>query len=114
MAEMGFCPSGRLFEAAACGVPILSDYWEGIEYFFEPGVEILPARESEDTLRALELTDAELNRISRAARERTLEEHSAVRRAEELEAICESALRPAGEFKCSVASTIPLGTGAEV
>src|SRR3954468_14896805 len=36
MAEMGYCPSGRLFEAAACGTPILSDTWEGIENFFEP------------------------------------------------------------------------------
>jgi spore maturation protein CgeB len=114
MAQMGFCPSGRLFEAAACGVPILSDYWDGIECFFDPGVEILPARNSEDTLQALELTDAELNRISRAARERTLEQHSASRRAEELEAICENALHPESEFECRVAPTFPLGTGAEV
>jgi spore maturation protein CgeB len=111
---MGFCPSGRLFEAAACGVPILSDYWDGIECFFEPGVEILPARESDDTLRALELTDAELNRISRAAQERTLDEHSADRRAEELEVICENALHPEGDLKCAVAPTFPLGTGTEV
>jgi spore maturation protein CgeB len=114
MAQMGFCPSGRLFEAAACGVPILSDCWDGIECFFEPGVEILLARESDDTLRALELTDAELNRISRAAQERTLDEHSADRRAEELEVICENALHPEGEFKCAVAPTFPLGTGTEV
>src|SRR3712207_6897251 len=37
------CPSGRLFEAAACGVPILSDAWEGIETFFAPGEELLVA-----------------------------------------------------------------------
>jgi spore maturation protein CgeB len=114
MAQMGFCPSGRLFEAAACGVPILSDYWEGLECFFEPGAEILPARNSEDTLHAMELTDAELNRISRAARERTLEQHSANRRAEELETICGNALHPESEFECPVAPTFPFGTGAEV
>ena len=44
MAAMGFCPSGRLFEAAACGVPVLSDAWEGLEAFFSPGEEILTAR----------------------------------------------------------------------
>ncbi|MGE0527382.1 MAG: glycosyltransferase, partial [Bdellovibrionales bacterium] len=41
MAHNGYCPSGRLFEAAACGAPILSDYWEGLDLFFEPGREIL-------------------------------------------------------------------------
>ena len=41
MARMGFCPSGRLFEAAACGTPILSDAWDGLEQFFIPGEEIL-------------------------------------------------------------------------
>ena len=41
MADMGYCPSGRLFEAAACGVPVLSDTWEGFDTFFEPGAEVL-------------------------------------------------------------------------
>ena len=36
MAEMGYCPPGRLFEAAACGAPIVSDTWDGLETFFEP------------------------------------------------------------------------------
>ena len=44
MAEMGYCPSGRLFEAAACGTPIVSDWWEGLDHFFEPGKEILVAK----------------------------------------------------------------------
>jgi spore maturation protein CgeB len=43
MAEMGWCPSGRLFEAAACGCAILSDQWEGLDAFFAPGREILVA-----------------------------------------------------------------------
>ena len=43
MARMGYCPSGRLFEAAACGAPILSDAWEGLEAFFCPDREILIA-----------------------------------------------------------------------
>src|SRR5204862_5124335 len=40
MAEMGYCPSGRLFEAAACGTPVISDQWDGMETFFHPGEEI--------------------------------------------------------------------------
>ncbi len=47
MADMGHCPSGRLFEAAACGAPILSDWWAGLDEFFTPGVEILVARGTE-------------------------------------------------------------------
>ncbi len=43
MAAMGYCPSGRLFEAAACGTAVLSDWWTGLDSFFEPGAEILIA-----------------------------------------------------------------------
>ena len=85
MAQMGYCPSGRLFEAAACGVPLLSDWWEGLDTFFTPGEEILIAHTAEDTISALQLSDAQLARLSRAARQRTLEEHTAARRAVELE-----------------------------
>jgi spore maturation protein CgeB len=87
MAEMGWCPSGRLFEAAACGTPILSDSWEGLDAFFEPGREILVARTTADAVAALDLSDAELRRIAEAARERTLAEHSSDHRARELEAL---------------------------
>jgi spore maturation protein CgeB len=85
MARMGFCPSGRLFEAAACGVPILTDAWEGLEHFFQPGEEILVCHSSDDTVEALALSDAELRRIARAARDRTLAAHTALARARELE-----------------------------
>lgn len=91
MAEMGYCPSGRLFEAAACGTSILSDWWEGLDQFFAPDSEILIARTTDDAVRALELTDAELLKISKAARERTLSEHTAAKRALEMEAAFESA-----------------------
>jgi len=89
MAQMGYCPSGRLFEAAACGTPILSDWWEGLDDFFKPGSEMIVARNSEDVIDALALLPAERKKISRAARERTLEEHTADRRAMELEGILE-------------------------
>jgi spore maturation protein CgeB len=91
MAEMGYCPSGRLFEAAACGVPILSDGWEGLDQFFEPGAEILVARTTEDALNALAASREQLARIARAARERVLTAHTAERRAIELEAALELA-----------------------
>jgi spore maturation protein CgeB len=84
MAQMGWCPSGRLFEAAACGAPILSDAWEGLDLFFEPGREILTASSTEEALAALDLTDAELAAIARAGRERTLSEHTSDHRAGEL------------------------------
>ncbi|HYP14344.1 MAG TPA: glycosyltransferase, partial [Bryobacteraceae bacterium] len=91
MAEMGYCPSGRLFEAAACGVPILTDTWDGLEQFYKPGSEIVACQSTQDVLGALELTHEELRRISVAARERTLSEHTATHRAIELD----SALRRA-------------------
>jgi spore maturation protein CgeB len=85
MAAWGFCPSGRLFEAAACGAPIVSDAWEGLEQFFVPGEEILVAGDADDVLDALALPQAELDRIAAAARARTLEEHTAERRVVALE-----------------------------
>jgi spore maturation protein CgeB len=87
MATSGWCPSGRLFEAAACGSPILSDWWEGLDDFFVPNREILIARTTEDTLAALDLSDAELARIGEAGRERALADHTAERRAAELVAL---------------------------
>jgi spore maturation protein CgeB len=84
MAAMGWCPSGRLFEAAACGVPILTDWWAGLDEFFEPGSEMLVARTTDDALAALDLDDAALAAVARRARERTLAEHTAERRAREL------------------------------
>jgi spore maturation protein CgeB len=86
MAKMGHCPSGRLFEAAACGVPIVSDDWEGLRDFFEPGREILVVASRGDVLGAMRASDEELLRMARAARERTLATHTALRRAVELEA----------------------------
>lgn len=84
MAEMGWCPSGRLFEAAACGAPLMSDIWDGIDDFFEPGEEIILAGDASDALAALDIDEQELLRIARRARERTLEQHSSARRAGEL------------------------------
>jgi spore maturation protein CgeB len=91
MAETGYCPSGRLFEAAACGAAVLSDYWEGLEQFFAPGSEILVADDTEAAVAALHRSPQDLARIAAAARERTLAEHTADVRAGQLEEILESA-----------------------
>jgi spore maturation protein CgeB len=91
MAQMGFCPSGRLFEAAACATAIVSDAWQGLDQFFEPGREILVARSAQDVIDALSLEDRELARLGAAARERALSQHRADDRAQELERMLEAA-----------------------
>jgi spore maturation protein CgeB len=93
-AELGHCPSGRLFEAAACGAAVVSDWWGGLDEFFTPGDEILVARDTTDVLAAIDLPREELARIGRAARQRTLAEHTADHRAIELEGILEDVLQP--------------------
>lgn len=87
MAASGWCPSGRLFEAAACGTPIVSDWWEGLDAFFESDRQIIIVRTTEDVLAALDLSNAELAQIGAAARERVLSRHTAAHRAAELETL---------------------------
>ena len=91
MARMGYCPSGRLFEAAACGVAMVSDEWAGLDTFFEPGVEIIVARDTTDVIEAAQLPEADLARIAKAGQQRVLDSHTAAHRAAELEAILDSA-----------------------
>ncbi|HEX5829954.1 MAG TPA: glycosyltransferase [Gemmatimonadaceae bacterium] len=91
MARLGHCPSGRLFEAAACGAAIVSDDWDGLSRFFAPGEELLVARHTSDVLAALDLGQAALATIGRRARERTLAEHTSACRAAELERLLEKA-----------------------
>ncbi|MBA3658663.1 MAG: glycosyltransferase [Gemmatimonadales bacterium] len=86
MVEAGYSPSTRLFEAAACGVPIISDWWAGLDEVFEPGLEILIARSSEEVLTILlEMSEAERERIGARSRTRVLKNHTAAHRARELE-----------------------------
>jgi spore maturation protein CgeB len=90
MVASGYCPSGRLFEATACGTPVISDWWEGLDQFFDPWSEIVIARARDEVLSALELPDAERLRIGRLGRERTLDCHTASMRARELEQLLEA------------------------
>jgi spore maturation protein CgeB len=87
MLRVGYCPSGRLFEAAACGVPVLSDDWAGLDRFFTPEEEVLVARTREDTVAALARGPELLAAIGKRARERVMAEHTADHRAAELERI---------------------------
>jgi spore maturation protein CgeB len=84
MAQMGWCPSGRLFEAAACACAVLTDPWPGIEEFFAPEREILVARNTEEAMAAIALPKDVLRRIGTNARERALSEHTSDRRADDL------------------------------
>jgi spore maturation protein CgeB len=86
MVAAGYSPSVRLFEAAACEVPIISDYWPGLESFFTIGSEILVARSADEVLRSIRKTpEAERLAIARRARTRVLAEHTAAHRAAQLE-----------------------------
>src|SRR5205085_10610041 len=91
MARFGYCPSGRLFEAAARGTPVVSDSWEGLDKFFEPGREILVASSADDVVSAMQLDREELRNIGKAARHRVLGEHTAEHRAREFVNLVEAA-----------------------
>jgi spore maturation protein CgeB len=90
MAEMGFCPSGRMFEAAACGAPMISDWWPGLDAFFDPDSEIVVARATEDAMAAIEMDELSRRTLALRARERVLAEHTAERRAQTLIALIEA------------------------
>jgi spore maturation protein CgeB len=86
MVEAGYSPSVRLFEAAACGTPIISDFWEGLDTFFVPDEEILISRSAEETLHYLhDIGEEERRRIGDNARRRVLDKHTSACRAGELE-----------------------------
>jgi spore maturation protein CgeB len=103
MVQMGYSPSVRLFEAAACGVPIISDRWPGLETIFVPGRHILVARSSDEVLSYLcEFSERERRQLTSRAREHVLAQHTAAHRAIALEGYVEELL---GESEpCRVAA----------
>lgn len=95
MIEAGYSPSVRLFEAAACGTPVISDFWEGLDSFFEPNEEILIANSSEESLYfLLETSETERRRLAAKARARVMASHTARHRVLELESYMEEVLAP--------------------
>lgn len=108
MREAGYSPSVRLFEAAACGTPIISDEWVGLSELLEPGKEILLARSADDVTRHLNsVSDEQAREIAAAARERICAEHSSAHRAEELEDYLGAA-----RGACELRKTVGTGAGA--
>ena len=97
MVAAGYSPSVRLFEAAACGTPIISDTWKGLDRFLMPAAEILLARNARQILAYLrDIPENERRELGLAARTRVLGAHTSAHRAVEFEqAVAEAGLRPA-------------------
>ena len=94
MVRAGYSPSVRLFEAAACGTPIISDAWPGLDTIFEPDEEILIARTPAEVLEILrKLPEDTAHEIGARARKRVLAEHTSESRAAQLENYIEQAQR---------------------
>jgi spore maturation protein CgeB len=86
MARYGFSPATRVFEAAGAGACIITDYWEGIDYFFEPGQEILVAKDGDEVAAIMaELTTEQAHAIGQAAYRKVLAGHTYGHRVEQLE-----------------------------
>ncbi|MBB3236597.1 CgeB family protein [Phyllobacterium endophyticum] len=93
MAENGFSPATRVFEAAGAGACIITDYWEGIELFLKPDEEILVVRDGQDLVDVLSgLTHERAREIGRRALARVLNEHTYEHRAAEADKIFRSRL----------------------
>jgi spore maturation protein CgeB len=90
MARYGFSPATRVFEAAGAAACLITDAWEGLEAFFEPGREVLVARDGDEVAQHLQRLDpATARAIGQAAYRRALAEHTYARRAAQLEAVLE-------------------------
>ena len=93
MARYGFSPATRVFEAAGAGACIITDYWEGIDFFFEPGKEILVANDGDQVKEILTSLDVwQARKIGEAARKKVLEKHTYQHRAVLLDKILEEEL----------------------
>jgi spore maturation protein CgeB len=98
MVRRGYSPSVRLFEAACCGAPIISDWWPGLDAFFRPDEEILIARDPAEMRAYLQDFPEDRRRaIAEAARARVLASHTGDHRAAELESYAIEAMRAARE-----------------
>jgi spore maturation protein CgeB len=88
MAENGWSPATRVFEAAGAGACLITDAWEGIDWFLEPGAEVLVAENGHDVADQLRaLTPDAAREIGAAARARVLRDHTYAQRAEQVDAL---------------------------
>ena len=105
MIRNGWCPSGRFFEAAACGTPVITDWWEGLDYFFDLEREVRVVYSAEDVETSLQMSDEELRALAGRARQRTLEEHTGQVRAGQLLHYLEEAQRATISTQASTGAT---------
>jgi spore maturation protein CgeB len=97
MAQTGFSPPTRVFEAAGAAACLITDAWTGVEQFFQPGREILVATGADDVVRYLHQTPlSDARRIGAAMHSRALRDHTYELRAEEVDIILQNATRSAG------------------
>lgn len=90
MARYGYSPATRVFEAAGAGACIVTDAWEGIELFLEPGAEVLVAQDgAEVAAHAAALTPKRAREIGMRGRRRILAEHTYAHRAVQVERLLE-------------------------
>ncbi|MBE99987.1 glycosyltransferase [Flavobacterium coralii] len=100
MAKYGFSPATRVFEAAGAGACIITDYWEGIDFFFEPGEEILVARTGDDVAQLLKnLSPEKARQIGDAAYKKVLSKHTYNHRAALLQSIFNKSLTGAPQVQ---------------
>jgi spore maturation protein CgeB len=93
MADIGFSPATRVFEAAGAAACLITDAWEGIEQFLEPGEEVLVARDGQDVVEHVRALAPERARaIGRAALERVLAEHTYAHRGAQVDALLRKAM----------------------
>jgi len=93
MAKYGFSPATRVFEAAGAGACIITDYWEGIDFFFEPAKEILVAKDGDEVAEILkQLTPEKAAEIGRAAYKKVISEHTYKHRAQLLQKVFDISL----------------------
>jgi spore maturation protein CgeB len=95
MARYGFSPPTRVFEAAGAAACLLTDAWQGVEEFFEPGVEVLVAHDGAEVAEHLRaLTPERASAIGQAAYRRVLADHTYAQRARQVEAVLAGAAVP--------------------
>jgi spore maturation protein CgeB len=94
MADVGFSPATRVFEAAGAAACLITDAWEGIEQFLKPDEEVLVARDGQDVAEHVRSLDSDRARaIGRAALERVLAEHTYAHRGEQVDALLRQFVR---------------------
>jgi spore maturation protein CgeB len=93
MANIGFSPATRVFEAAGAAACLITDAWEGIEQFLTPDAEVLVARDGQDVAdHVAALTPDRARAIGQAALRRVLEEHTYAHRGEQVDALFRAAV----------------------